>query len=111
MLIILRNKKLSKLHHFGVKNLPYSTLRALVKVCGKPVSRKLLLRDAAQLKARYLRKSNESQLAWGSRVNLQIHKNAISISLKREKRTVNIQNNHYFLRCMVIGELFLNDDP
>ena len=46
LLIILRNNKLNKLHHFGVKNLPYSTLRALVKICGKLVSRKLLLGDA-----------------------------------------------------------------
>ena len=108
MLAILRN---NKLNHFGIKNLPYSTLRALAKVCGKLFSKTLLLRDATQLKARYLCKANECQLAWGSRVNLKIHENVISISLKRGKRTINIQNNHYFVRCMVIGELFLNDDP
>ena len=49
-----------------VKILPYSTPRAMVKVCGKLISRKLVLRDGTQLKARYLFKANEIQSAWGS---------------------------------------------
>ena len=55
-----------------------STLRALAKVCGKLVSRILVLRDATKLKARYSCKAYESQLARGSWVNLKIHENAIS---------------------------------
>ena len=49
-----------------VKILPYQTLRAMVKVCGKLISRKLVLSDGTQLKARYLFKANQIQSAWGS---------------------------------------------
>ena len=51
---------------FVIKSLPYSTLRVLGKVCGKLISRKLVLGDPTQLKARYLYKANESQSAWRS---------------------------------------------
>ena len=50
-------------------------------------TRKLVLRDAAQLKARGLKKKKKgSQLVWGYRVNLKIHENAVSESLKNEKK-------------------------
>ena len=52
-----------------------SALRVLDKICGKLISRKLVLRDAAQLKARL---QCQSQLARGSRENLKIHENTIS---------------------------------
>ena len=53
-------------------------LRALVKVRGKLISRILVLRDAKQLKVKYLCKASESQSARGSRVNQKFHENAIS---------------------------------
>ena len=46
--------------------------RALL--CGNLVSKKLVLRDVTQLKARYLCKANGSQSARRSRLNLKIHK-------------------------------------
>lgn len=58
-----------------IKRLSYSTPRALPKVFGKIISKKLVLTDATQLKARYM--YTESQLAWESRVNLKIHEYAI----------------------------------
>ena len=76
-----------------------STLRALGEVCGKLISRKLVLRDATQIKVRL---QCQSQLARGSRVNLKIHENAISNHHQKKKKkksvTNNIQNNHYFLQ-------------
>ena len=60
-----------------IKSLPYWAHRALAKAYDKLISRKLVPRDATQLKARYLRKTTESQLAWESRINLKIHENAI----------------------------------
>ena len=59
-----------------------STLRALGEVCGKLISRKLVLRDATQIKVRL---QCQSQLARGSRVNLKIHENAISNQKKKKK--------------------------
>ena len=68
-----------------IKSLPYSMPTALAKICGKLISRKLVQRDATQLKARYFCKANESQLAWGSRINLKIHENVISESIKNKQ--------------------------
>ena len=48
----------------ALKGLPYSTPRALAKVCGTLFSRNLVLRDPAQLKPIYLSKGNKSQLTW-----------------------------------------------
>ena len=64
-----------------------STLRALDKVCGKLISRKLVLRDVAQLKT-WL----QSQLARGSRENLKIHENAIS---NHPKQSLSSSPMHY----------------
>ena len=58
----IKNKQ-NKLHHFLFKRLFYSTLQALAKGCGKLISRKLVLGNPTQLKARYLYKANESQSA------------------------------------------------
>lgn len=48
-------------------------------------SRKLVLDNTTQLKARYLCIANESQSAWGYRINLKILKNAIN-EKKKNKR-------------------------
>ena len=45
------------------KNLPYSTLMNIKKICAKPILRKLNSGDGTQLKVRYLYKGNEIQLA------------------------------------------------
>ena len=50
--------------------------RALL--CGKLVSKKLVLRDVTQLKARYLCKANGSQPALRSRLNLKIKKKQLA---------------------------------
>ena len=47
----------------------------------KLISRKLVLRDATQIKVRL---QCQSQLARGSRVNLKIHENAISNQKKKK---------------------------
>ena len=60
-----------------VKSLSYWAPRTLAKAYDKLISRKLVPRDDTQLKARYLCKTTESQLAWRSRINLKIHENAI----------------------------------
>ena len=69
-----------------IKSLPYSTPRLSLKVCGKLISRKLILRDAMQLRTRYLCKTNESQFAWRSRINQNIQENAISESKKKKNK-------------------------
>ena len=73
-----------------------------MKVCRKLISRKLVLRDAEQLKARYVCKTNKSQSVRGSQGQLANHKKSLN--------DYTIQNNNYFLRCMVIGDIFI-DDP
>ena len=55
---------------------------------------KLVLGNATQLKAINFSKANESQSAWGYRINLKIHKNAISE--KKNKRLLISKTNHYF---------------
>ena len=73
-----------------------------MKVCRKLISRKLVLRDAKQLKARYVCKTNKSHSVRGSQGQLANHKKRLN--------DYNIQNNNYFLRCMVIGDIFI-DNP
>ena len=86
-----------------------STLRAFGKVCGKLISRKLVLWDATKLKARL---QCQSQLARGSRVNLKIYENAISNHTKKNNNWLIISKTIiiYYLQCMVIDELLFNND-
>ena len=78
---ICKNNKQNKLHLSIIKSFPYLTLGTSPKTCGKLILRKLLLRDATQLKAAYLYKTTKSQSACESGRNLKFHKNAISKSL------------------------------
>ena len=61
----------------------YEHLWALAKICGKLISRKIILGEATQLKSRYLYKANKSQLAWHCLINLKFHENEISESLAK----------------------------
>ena len=67
----------NKLHHFFIKSLVYSTPRSLAKVY-ETGFKKVSLRDATQLKARYLYKANESHSASRSQTNLKVPENTTS---------------------------------
>ena len=70
--------------------------------------RKLVLRDAAQLKARGLCKKRKSISMGISSKSKNSRKCSERIIKKwKEKVTINIQDNRYFLRCMVIDSIFL----
>ena len=84
-----------------IKSLPYSTPRALAKICEKLISRKLILRDATQLKAKY------SPMKVNQRAVLEKFRKFMKIRLVNHKTmTINIQDNHYLFRCTVIGNFF-----
>ena len=68
------------------KVFPIQHSEPLAKNCSKLISKKLVLEDATQLKARYLYKVNKSQSVWGSRVGLKFHENAISESLIKKMK-------------------------
>ena len=53
-----------------------SVIKNLAKICGKLISKKLVLGEAAQLKSIYLHKGTENQSAWDCRINLKFYENA-----------------------------------
>ena len=70
--------------------------------------RKLVLRDAAQLKAGGLcKKSKLISMGISSKSKNSRKCSERIIKKWKEKVTVNIQDNRYFLRCMVIDSIFL----
>ena len=59
-------------------SLPYSALGTLAKICDKLIKRKIVLKGATQVEARYLYKTNEIKSTSESPINLKFHENAIS---------------------------------
>ena len=56
-----------------IKSLRILIFRTLASKCGKIISRKLVLRVATQLKARFLHKATENQPARESQINVKFY--------------------------------------
>ena len=53
---------------FTIKNLLYTTVQNLSKLCGKIISAKFVLGNIAQLEARNLHKIIQAELTWNKHI-------------------------------------------